>query len=204
MAARLNRSVPAPVQRLFDLTRTTELFAIEPDREAALRALEFFAEFDPRLVGPVCRREHLVRDAIAHLFTVELAEVANRFLEALVETHPGFPAERLARLGGVALQRVERHVLEALGARGQEFGRLAGLVVSGGVGLALLLQAVQSAVGVRCLRALVLLGARAVQFDRHRAGRHGRDPSETPMRRPTSRACSSPATRRAVTRRSRG
>jgi anti-anti-sigma factor len=33
-------SVPPPVQRLFDLTRTTELFSIEPDRDAALRAIE--------------------------------------------------------------------------------------------------------------------------------------------------------------------
>jgi anti-sigma B factor antagonist len=32
--------VPQPVQRLLDLTRTTELFSIEPDREAALRAIE--------------------------------------------------------------------------------------------------------------------------------------------------------------------
>jgi anti-anti-sigma factor len=33
-------AVPAPVQRLLDLTRTTELFTIAPDREAALRAIE--------------------------------------------------------------------------------------------------------------------------------------------------------------------
>ena len=32
-------AVPSPVQRLLDLTRTTELFSIEPDREAALRAI---------------------------------------------------------------------------------------------------------------------------------------------------------------------
>jgi anti-anti-sigma factor len=33
-------AVPPSVQRLFDLTRTTELFAIAPDRDAALRSLE--------------------------------------------------------------------------------------------------------------------------------------------------------------------
>jgi anti-sigma B factor antagonist len=33
-------AVPPPVQRLLDLTRTTELFSIAPDREAALRAIE--------------------------------------------------------------------------------------------------------------------------------------------------------------------
>jgi anti-sigma B factor antagonist len=32
--------VPPAVQRLLDLTRTTELFAIAPDRDAALRSLE--------------------------------------------------------------------------------------------------------------------------------------------------------------------
>jgi anti-anti-sigma factor len=32
--------VPPPVQRLLDLTRTTELFSIAPDRAAALRSLE--------------------------------------------------------------------------------------------------------------------------------------------------------------------
>jgi anti-anti-sigma factor len=32
--------VPAPVQRLFDLTRTTELFALAPDRAAALSSFE--------------------------------------------------------------------------------------------------------------------------------------------------------------------
>ena len=76
-------------QRLFQRDNIGEL---RQRREAALRALEFFASFEPRLVGPVLDGTADVRSPVSlHLHTDD-AEAAHRFLD-----HQGIPAESRSR-----------------------------------------------------------------------------------------------------------
>lgn len=76
-------------QRLFQPGADSEL---RRRREAALRALEFFQPFDPRLVGPVLEGTADAHSPVAlHLYSDDADAVA-RFLE-----QQGMPAESSAR-----------------------------------------------------------------------------------------------------------
>ena len=76
-------------QRLFQRDNVIEL---RQRREAALRALEFFKPFDPRLVGPVLDGTADARSAVTlHLYSDD-ADAAPRFLD-----QHGIPAEARSR-----------------------------------------------------------------------------------------------------------
>ena len=76
-------------QRLFQRDNVIEL---RRRREAALRALEFFKPFDPRLVGPVLDGTADARSAVTlHLYSDD-ADAAPRFLD-----QHGIPAEARSR-----------------------------------------------------------------------------------------------------------
>lgn len=82
-------------QRLF---QRDNAIGLRQRREAALRALEFFQPFDPRLVGPVLDGTADSRSPVSlHLYSDD-ADAAPRFLE-----HHGIPAE--ARTRHVRLDR---------------------------------------------------------------------------------------------------
>lgn len=72
-------------QRLFQRENVVEL---RVRREAAVRALEFFADFDPRLVGPVLEGTADARTAVALHLHSDDPEAVHRHLE-----HSGIPAE---------------------------------------------------------------------------------------------------------------
>ena len=76
-------------QRLFQRDNVIEL---RQRREAALRALEFFKPFDPRLVGPVLDGTADARSAVTlHLYSDD-ADAAPRFLD-----QHGIPTEARSR-----------------------------------------------------------------------------------------------------------
>ena len=76
-------------QRLFQPDNVT---AVRQRREAALRALEFFRDFDPRLVGPVLEGTADTRSPVTlHLYSDD-PDAAPRFLD-----HHGIPAEARSR-----------------------------------------------------------------------------------------------------------
>ena len=76
-------------QRLFQRENVDEL---RQRREAALRALEFFSPFDPRLVGPVLEGTADARSPVSLHLHCDDAEAAHRFLE-----QHGIPAESRSR-----------------------------------------------------------------------------------------------------------
>jgi hypothetical protein len=77
-------------QRLFQGDATAD--ALQRRREAALRALEFFAAFDARLVGPVLEGTADANTPVAlHLYSDD-AEAVGRFLD-----DHGIPAEARGR-----------------------------------------------------------------------------------------------------------
>ena len=76
-------------QRLFQRENIPEL---RQRREAALRALEFFASFEPRLVGPVLDGTADARSPVALHLHSDDPEAAHRFLE-----QHGIPAESRSR-----------------------------------------------------------------------------------------------------------
>ena len=76
-------------QRLFQPDNVT---AVRQRREAALRALEFFRDFDPRLVGPVLEGTADTRSPVTlHLYSDD-PDAAPRFLD-----QHGIPAEARSR-----------------------------------------------------------------------------------------------------------
>jgi hypothetical protein len=76
-------------QRLFQRDNLVEL---RQRREAALRALEFFAPFEPRLIGPVLEGTADARSPVALHVHSDDPEAAHRFLE-----QHGIPAESRTR-----------------------------------------------------------------------------------------------------------
>ena len=87
-----NREIDAALreyQRLFQPDNAT---ALRLRREAALRALEFFAVFEPRLVGPVLDGTADARSPVALHLHHDDADAASRFLE-----QHGIPAEVRSR-----------------------------------------------------------------------------------------------------------
>lgn len=94
-----NREVQAAIieeQRLFDAeataARTRRL------REAALRAMRHFAEFEPRLVGPVLHGTPFVHTPVTlHLFADETERVIRRLLDGRVPYHLTEQTRRVGR-----------------------------------------------------------------------------------------------------------
>lgn len=87
-----NREIDAALreyQRLFQPDNTS---ALRQRREAALHALEFFAGFDPRLVGPVLDGTADAHSPVAVHLHSDDADAASRFLE-----QHGIPAEVRSR-----------------------------------------------------------------------------------------------------------
>jgi hypothetical protein len=76
-------------QRLFQRDNVGEL---RQRREAALRALEFFGSFDPRLVGPVLEGTADARSPVSLHLHSDDADAAHRFLD-----QHGIPAEARSR-----------------------------------------------------------------------------------------------------------
>lgn len=76
-------------QRLFQPDTRS---ALRQRREAALHALEFFADFSPRLVGPVLDGTADARSPVTLHLHSDDADAASRFLE-----HHGIPAEVRSR-----------------------------------------------------------------------------------------------------------
>jgi hypothetical protein len=76
-------------QRLFQRENVDEL---RQRREAALRALEFFSPFDPRLVGPVLEGTADARTPVSLHLHSDDADAAHRFLD-----QQGIPAESRSR-----------------------------------------------------------------------------------------------------------
>lgn len=96
-----NREIEDALREYQRLFQPASVDAVRERREAALRALEFFAPFDPRLVGPVLEGTADARSPVAlHLHGDDRDAVA-RFLD-----QHGIPAE--ARSRRVRLDR-ERH-----------------------------------------------------------------------------------------------
>lgn len=85
-------------QRLF---QRDNIAALRHRREAALRALQFFGAFEPRLVGPVLDGTADARSPVAlHLYSDD-ADAAPRFLE-----QHGIPAEPRSRRVRLDRQRI--------------------------------------------------------------------------------------------------
>jgi hypothetical protein len=93
-----NREIQAAIiehQRLFDAAATAA--RTRRLRETALRAMRFFAEFEPRLVGPVLHGTPFEHTPVTlHLFADEPERVIRRLLDARVPYHL---AEQSRRVG---------------------------------------------------------------------------------------------------------
>lgn len=87
-----NREIEDALREYQRLFQRDHVIALRQRREAALRALEFFKPFDPRLVGPVLDGTADARSAVVlHLYSDD-ADAAPRFLE-----QHGIPAEMRSR-----------------------------------------------------------------------------------------------------------
>lgn len=87
-----NREVEEALREYQRLFQRDNVVGLRLRREAALRALEFFQAFDPRLVGPVLEGTADARSAVAlHLYSDD-ADAAPRFLE-----QHGIPAQARSR-----------------------------------------------------------------------------------------------------------
>lgn len=83
-----NREIEEALREYQRLFQRDNVFELRSRREAAIRALEFFAAFDPRLVGPVLEGTADARTAVALHLHSDDAEAVPRFLE-----QEGIPAE---------------------------------------------------------------------------------------------------------------
>jgi hypothetical protein len=100
-------------QRLFQRDNVVELRA---RRDAALRALEFFADFDPRLVGPVLDGTADARTAVALHLHSDDPEAVHRHLD-----HHGIPAESRTRRVRLDRERSEDFPVWVFSAEGLPF-----------------------------------------------------------------------------------
>lgn len=83
-------------QRLFEPEETAERTRLL--RQAALQAMRFFAEFEPRLVGPVLHGTPFEHSPVTlHLFADELERVIRRLLDARVPYDLGEQTRRIGR-----------------------------------------------------------------------------------------------------------
>ena len=87
-----NREIEDALREYQRLFQRDNVIQLRQRREAALRALEFFKPFDPRLVGPVLDGTADARSAVTlHLYSDD-ADAAPRFLD-----QHGIPAEARSR-----------------------------------------------------------------------------------------------------------
>lgn len=87
-----NREIEDALREYQRLFQRDNLVGLRQRREAALRAMEFFAAFEPRLVGPVLEGTADARSPVAlHLYSDD-ADAASRFLD-----QHGIPAEARSR-----------------------------------------------------------------------------------------------------------
>jgi hypothetical protein len=87
-----NREIEDALREYQRLFQRENVSALRERREAALRAMEFFAAFEPRLVGSVLEGTADVRSPVAlHLYSDD-ADAAPRFLD-----QHGIPAEARSR-----------------------------------------------------------------------------------------------------------
>lgn len=83
-------------QRLFEGEAITERTTAM--RRAALQAMQFFAEFEPRLVGPVLHGTPFAHTAVTlHLFSDELEGVVRRLLQHRIPYRLDEQARRVGR-----------------------------------------------------------------------------------------------------------
>ena len=87
-----NREIDDALREYQRLFQPDNRDALRQRREAALRALEFFAGFDPRLVGPVLEGTADARSPVTLQLHSDDADAAARFLE-----QHGIPAEARSR-----------------------------------------------------------------------------------------------------------
>lgn len=87
-----NREIDEALREYQRLFQPDNASALRLRREAALRALEFFAVFEPRLVGPVLDGTADQRSAVTLHLHSDDADAASRFLE-----QHGIPAEVRSR-----------------------------------------------------------------------------------------------------------
>lgn len=87
-----NREIEDALREYQRLFQRDNVVAVRQRREAALRALEFFRDFEPRLVGPVLDGTADTRSPVTlHLYSDD-ADAAPRFLD-----QHGIPAEARSR-----------------------------------------------------------------------------------------------------------
>lgn len=87
-----NREIEEALREYQRLFQRDHAIALRQRREAALRALEFFKFFDPRLVGPVLDGTADARSAVTLHLHSDDADAASRFLD-----QHGIPAEVRSR-----------------------------------------------------------------------------------------------------------
>lgn len=87
-----NREIEDALREYQRLFQRENVAALRQRREAALRALEFFTPFEPRLVGPVLEGTADTRSAVSLHLHSDDPEAAHRFLE-----QHGIPAEASSR-----------------------------------------------------------------------------------------------------------
>jgi len=87
-----NREIEDALREYQRLFQRDNLVGLRQRREAALRAMEFFSAFEPRLVGPVLEGTADARSPVAlHLYSDD-PDAASRFLD-----QHGIPAEARSR-----------------------------------------------------------------------------------------------------------
>lgn len=97
-----NREIEDALREYQRLFQRENIPALRQRREAALRAMEFFSAFQPRLVGPVLEGTADTRSPVAlHLFSDD-PDAAPRFLD-----QHGIPAEARSRRLRLDRERVE-------------------------------------------------------------------------------------------------
>ncbi|WP_408950879.1 hypothetical protein [Lysobacter sp. Hz 25] len=111
-----NREIEDALREYQRLFQRDNLNGLRQRREAALRALEFFAEFEPRLVGPVLDGTADARSPVAlHLYSDD-AEAVSMFLD-----HHLIPAEARERRLRLDRERSEDFPVWVFGAEDLTF-----------------------------------------------------------------------------------
>lgn len=111
-----NREIEDALREYQRLFQRDNLNGLRQRREAALRALEFFAEFEPRLVGPVLDGTADARSPVAlHLYSDD-SEAVSMFLD-----HHLIPAEARERRLRLDRERSEDFPVWVFGAEDLTF-----------------------------------------------------------------------------------
>ncbi len=111
-----NREIEDALREYQRLFQRDNLVALRARREAALRALEFFREFDPRLVGPVLEGTADARSAVALHLHSDDPEAVHRQLD-----QHAIPAESRTRRVRLDRERSEDVPVWVFSAEGLSF-----------------------------------------------------------------------------------